>query len=492
MMDRQTPFGVRLAELAARAPGRPCVTEGTTTVTRRELEDRSNRLARVFADLGVSAGSLVTVGLPNSVQFVESVVAAWKLGATPQPVSFRLPAAELEAILELADPSLVVGLDTGGSRPNLPQGFTAPDDVSDAPLLPVISPSWKAPTSGGSTGRPKLIVSTTPAVAELVTEQAQLLRGVPDGVHLATGPLYHNGPFAFGLGSLLIGCHLVLMRRFDPLEALALVERERVDWMYAVPTMMSRIWKLPAAQRAGYDLRSLRTVFHMAAPCPPWLKRAWIDWLGAETIWELYGGTEAQSNTIIGGAEWLERPGSVGRPTSGEIRIKGPDGEDLPAGTVGEVFMRPAPGTSTYRYIGAQARALGDWESLGDMGRLDADGYLYLTDRLGDMILVGGANVYPAEVEGALLEHPEVISACVVGRADEDLGSRPHAVVQVAREGSLESEALRGYLLTRLEPHKVPRSFEIVTTPVRDDAGKVRRADFAGGTAVTGRMEAPR
>jgi bile acid-coenzyme A ligase len=243
-----------------------------------------------------------------------------------------------------------------------------------------------------------------------------------------------------------------------------------------VPTMMLRIWRLPEEERLAHDLSNLKAVWHLAAPCPPWLKQCWIDWLGPERIWELYAGTEAQAATIISGAEWLAHQGSVGRTVSGEIRIVGPDGDDLPAGEVGEVYMRPPdPDKPTYRYVGATARTLGDgWESLGDMGWLDADGYLYLTDRRTDMVLVGGSNVYPAEVEAALDEHPSVRSCAVIGLPDEDLGSRLHAVVQV--EGEVTAEQLRAHVAERLASNKVPRTYEFVDDPVRDDAGKVRRS----------------
>jgi len=196
------------------------------------------------------------------------------------------------------------------------------------------------------------------------------------------------------------------MPRFDGARALALIERHRVDWMYAVPTMMHRIWRLPEGERTRFDLSSLRVVFHMAAPCPMWLKEAWIGWLGGDRVLELYGGTEAQSITVISGNEWLEHRGSVGRVILGEMVVLDPDGRELPPGQVGEIWMRRgADAPASYRYVGAIAKSRpGNWESLGDMGRVDEEGYIYLSDRDTDMILVGGANVYPAEVEAALDE----------------------------------------------------------------------------------------
>jgi len=299
---------------------------------------------------------------------------------------------------------------------------------------------------------------------------------LPGRVHLVTGPLYHNGPFSAAMGSLFLGGHNIVMTRFDALTALELVERHRVDHMYLVPTMMLRIWKLPPEERTRHDLSSLRIAYHLAAPCPPWLKEAWIEWLGPDRVWELYGGTEQQVITVLGGAEWLRHRGSVGRPVrDGRIRILDPEGAELPPGEVGEVFLKRAEGTPlTYRYVGATARSREGWESLGDMGFLDPDGYLYLTDRLNDMILVGGSNVYPAEVEAALEEHPAVRSSCVIGLPDDELGSRVHAIVQAPSE--VPDEELRAHLAERLAPYKLPRSFERTDQYLRDDAGKVRRS----------------
>jgi bile acid-coenzyme A ligase len=218
-------------------------------------------------------------------------------------------------------------------------------------------------------------------------------------------------------------------------------------------------------------------LWHLAAPCPAWLKQAYIDWLGADVIWELYGGTEGQGSTVITGAEWLLHRGSVGKPVETcEMKIVDEAGNTLPPGEVGEVFMRPkaGPGT-TYRYIGAEAKSMaGGWESLGDMGYLDADGYLYLSDRQTDMILSGGANIYPAEVEAAIDAFPGVRSSAVIGLPHEDLGNSIHAIVDVP-DGSVTTAALLTHLAERLVRYKVPRTVEFVTEPLRDDAGKVRR-----------------
>lgn len=240
---------------------------------------------------------------------------------------------------------------------------------------------------------------------------------------------------------------------------------------------MRRIWALPEPVRARYDLSSLRTLWHLAAPCPAWLKECFIEWLGPEVIWELYGGTEAQGSTTIRGDEWLTHRGSVGRPVpTCEMKIVGENGENLPSRAIGEVFIRPVsgPGT-TYRYVGANAKIIeGGWESLGDMGWMDEEDYLYLTDRLADMILCGGANIYPAEIEAALDAFPGVRSSAVIGLPDEDMGNRLHAIID-RPEGPADEAELTAHLRDRLAGYKTPRSFEYVAEPLRDDAGKVRR-----------------
>jgi bile acid-coenzyme A ligase len=471
-------YAQRLTDLAAAAPDRLAITCGDEHVTRSELDRAANRMARDLAARGVGLGDMVTIALPNSVGWFVAVAASWKLGAVPQPVSARLPARELEAIAELADPKVVVGVEPGTftDRICLPSGYTSPPDVDDRPLPDAVSPAWKAPTSGGSTGRPKLIVSGDPALVD--PEQPSPLLFRPDGALVVPGPLYHNGPIVWSCSALLHGNHVVVLPRFDAEATLAAIDEHAADVVYLVPTMMRRILRLPDDVRARYDLSSLRWVWHLAEPCPPWLKQAWIDWLGPERIIELYAGTEGQTATVITGPEWLEHRGSVGRTISGEMVVLDPDGNPVPAGEQGEIWMRSGRETPTYRYIGAEARAReGGWESLGDMGWLDEDGYLYLGDRVQDMVLSGGANIYPAEVEAALQEHPAVESVVVIGLPDDDLGNRLHAIVEAdARE--VTDDDLRAFLADRIVRYKIPRSFEFVAEPLRDDAGKVRRAQL--------------
>jgi bile acid-coenzyme A ligase len=469
-------YGRAFAWHAERHPERDAVVHGETRVSFHALDRRANRLARAYAERGVRADDLVTIALPNGAEHFAATLACWRLGATPQPVSARLPERERRAIVELAQPSLVVGAPEGETyaSASLPVEFEPAATISDAELPDRISRNVRCMTSGGSTGLPKLIVDLVAAQVDPGIAENGMRAG---GVTLAPGPLYHAGPFITAWQTLLSGGTLVLMSRFDPEEALALIERHRVEWVLFVPTMMQRIWRLPDETRRRFDVSSLRRVMSTGAPSPVWLKRAWIEWLGAEKVFEAYGGTERSGGTMISGTEWLEHPGSVGKPTLGrKIRSQRPDGSECAPREVGEVFMMPPGGRgSTYRYIGAEPTASPDgWETLGDMGWLDEDGYLHLVERKSDMILVGGSNVYPAEIEAALDAHPAVRSSAVVGLPDEDLGNRVHAIVDAI--APVGEDELRAHLTERLVVYKIPRSFEFVHEPLRDDAGKVRRS----------------
>ena len=352
------------------------------------------------------------------------------------------------------------------------------------PVPAVLGPSFKAMASGGSTGRPKLIVAKVPTEFDPEVPAVQMQ---PGDVQLVPGPLYHNGPFSFSMFGLFVGSTLAVLPRFDAAEALRLIEASRVTWVFFVPTMMHRIWNLP--DRESYDVSSIRQVFSTGAPWPAWLKAGWIEWLGPERIREGYGGTESQGGTSITGTESLAHPGSVGLPQGGcGMRILDEHGHEVPTGEVGEIYFMPAtgPGT-TYRYLGAEAKAHDGWETIGDLGYVDDEGYLYLVDRRTDLIVTGGANVFPAEVEAAIESFPGVRSCAVIGLSDDDLGQRVHAIVDlpgVVADGAADTaladtaltDALRAHLRDRIAPYKVPRTFELVHEPLRDDAGKVRRS----------------
>jgi bile acid-coenzyme A ligase len=473
-------FPARLVELADQDPDRPAVSCGDIVVTRSELVSAGRTLARELASLGVGHGDFVTIAVPNSVDWFISCVACWSLGAVPQPASAKLPGRELAAIVELAGSKAVIGAppEVHDALPSdvahLPLGHRPDDRFDDGPLPDSISPAWKAPTSGGSTGRPKLIVSGDPAVTDPAAPPPLALAA--DGCLVMPGPLYHNGPAVWACQALLSGNHVVVLPRFDAAATLEAIERHRADVVYLVPTMMKRILRLDDEERLAADLTSLRVVWHLAEPCPMWLKEAWIDWLGPERIFELYAGTEAQASTIITGTEWLGHRGSVGRVVNGEIKICDPDGNNLGPGEEGEVWMRSGRAEPTYRYVGAEAKQLsGGWESLGDMGWFDEDGYLYLGDRVQDMILSGGANIYPAEVESAIAEHEGIESCAVIGIPSEERGSDVHAIVQ-ADPAEVDREELLEFVAERLAVYKLPRTIEFVDTPLRDDAGKVRRS----------------
>jgi bile acid-coenzyme A ligase len=468
---------------ASRQPENPCLTFGGTTLSWRAFAERCEWRARRLAESGVSEGDTVSIILPNGFSFYETTFAIWKLGAIPNPVSLNAPQLERDAVLRLAAPKVIEVQNATADA----QGNSALDADSRPPVFPgngipgKVAPFWKVICSGGSTGRPKLIVDHMPGIWEMGTE---VLGMRPGDTVLNPGPLYHNAPFTFAHVALFGGGHLVEGGKFDPEMALALLARHRVAWVCLVPTMMSRISRLHASVRARYDLSSLRRVIHMAAPCPAWLKEFWIEWLGPERVYELYGGTERQGTTVISGSEWLTHRGSVGKVQSGsKLRILDAEGNVVGPGTVGEIHFLPDGGAgSTYHYIGDESRRNGTWESLGDLGYVDEEGYLYLVDRRIDLIISGGANIYPAEVEGAIEAHPAVAAAIVVGLADDDLGEVVHALVErAANEAAVTQRELIGFLRTRLSPNKIPRSFEFVPGPLRDDAGKARRTELREG-----------
>ena len=472
----QQSYGKRLAELADAKPDHVALICEGERLTRREFDFRANQLARVYADHGLGEGDRATLALPNGIEFFVACLAVWRLGAVPNPVSNRLPEPERKAIIERANPALIVGT-TDASASDvacLPEGFSPDASVSGAPLPDRTPPNERAMASGGSTGTPKLIVAANPGVydEDFASAVFKAKRAV-----LVPGPLYHAAPWSSAWQALFGGCTVVVMTRFDARKTLELVQQHRIDRMGLVPTMMQRILRLPPGEREQYDVSSLEFVMTGGAPCPPWLMRAWIDWLGPDVMHEAFGPSERIGGTFITGREWLAHPGSVGTPVGGaQIKILDDEGQPVPAGVMGEIYMMPAGGPgSTYQYVGAEAQATEDgWESVGDMGYLDDDGYLYLGDRRSDMILSGGRNLYPAEIEGVLDSFPGVQSSAVIGLPDDDLGQAIHALVEPERE--LSAEAIRDHVAANLAHYKVPRTIEFVREPLRDDAGKLRRA----------------
>ncbi|BAX90588.1 AMP-binding protein [Mycobacterium shigaense] len=480
MSEPTPPIGAQISALAELAPDEPAVSCDGVTLTRRELDRSTNRLARAYAERGVGVGDYVTMVLPNSIEWIQVAVACWKLGAVPQPLSARLPDAELQGLVGLRPPALLVGRDSH-EIPSLPTGFVPDPALSDAALPEAVSPVWKAMGSGGSTGRPKLIESG--GDSRIPAAIGYPLGAQEGDTTLVPIPLSHNTGFTTATIALIMRHHLVVMSRFDPHGFLRLITDHRVTFLTTVPTIMQRALPVYHADPDDYDLSSLRRFWHMGAPCPPAVKEAWIDLVGPEVVWELYGGTELQALTFIRGDQWLTHRGSVGVVVAGEMKVLDDDANPCPPGVVGEVYMRPAPGSApTYRYVGASAKSRDGWESLGDLGYFDEDGFLYLSDRRVDMFTVGGRNVYPAEIEGALSAHPEVLSCLVVGVPDPnagDLGQVPYALVHTADGSTLDAAGVREFLRERIAGYKVPPSaefIEFVDTPLRDDAGKARRS----------------
>ncbi|MBL4800854.1 MAG: AMP-binding protein, partial [Emcibacter sp.] len=327
---------------AQRKGAAPAVTYPDGTLTWRELDLRSNQRARMLASLGVKQDDLVVIMLPNGTEFHEAVVGVWKAGATPCLLPSKLPGREASDIIALAAPAVVIGDVPFAYDGQIIAPGAALDQFSDAPVKDAGAVSWKAVASGGSSGRPKIVVDTTSAFIDTDAAPYTPLGFSDNGTMLNPGPLYHNMPFHFTSMALMAGSHVVGMNRFDAEEFLRMVDRYKIEFVAVVPTMMQRIWALPESVRASYDMSSLNSVWHMSAPCPQWVKHAWIDWLGPDKIFEAYGGTEGGSGTAITGQEWLDKPGSVGKASHGNLLILREDGSEADVGEIGEVHFPPA------------------------------------------------------------------------------------------------------------------------------------------------------
>lgn len=471
-------FNEQFAHLADTGGDIDAIVDANGALTFADLEVSTNQLARLFQEYDVVAGDYVLISTPMCSLLLQSAIAAWKIGAVPMPVSDRMVQSELDAIIELGRPRIAV--DTTDRTVSVPRvsGIDQLQGYNSESLPPMVPPHLKAPTSGGSTGLPKLIVSGSPGDPASIIQTGQTM-GVPtDGVCLITAALYHNAPFSDALAALALGNTTVLMERFEAETTLQMIEEHRATWVYAVPAMMQRIWKLPDEVKYNYDLSSVETFFHVAAPCPQWLKREWIDWLGADVIYELYGPTEGQAATTITGREWLEHPGSVGTAIVGEVSIRDENGQEVSSGQTGEVWLRRGAGEPpSYHYIGANGESQdGNWETVGDIGWMDDDGYLYLTDRRSDMLLVGGVNVYPAEIEAATDMHPAVLASCVVGLDEPELGKVPVMVIETG-DGEIPDN-FHDFLSNQLSRVKIPHQVVATTQRLRDHAGKIRKRDI--------------
>ena len=476
-MDGATTIVERIRRLAADDPDAPLLTvvgaDGTEQRwTAADVDRRSSQVAAALAAKGLGQADRLGLGLRNSPELVASAIAAWKVGATPVPVRWDLPAWEGERLREVVDARVHLDDD------DLPWlRATAGDPVPDLP--DVLAPRMMGICSSGSTGTPKIIVSALPALYNDVfsTPMMEQWRPVtrPQTV-LVLAPMYHVNAFAT-LHNLLSGDRLVVLERFDAAQALDAIERHRVTCFTATPTMLQRLADLPGID--DRDLSSLDWILQGAAPMPPSLVHRWIDLIGAERILMAYGMTEAIGITALRGDEWLHYQGSVGRGIRNtEVRILGEDGLERPIGEIGEIYLRsPSYGGSDYLGDVPTPRSTADgFQSVGDLGHVDADGYLYIADRRVDLIISGGANVFPAQVEAALIDHPQIADVVVIGLADEQWGRRVHAIVEPVDRGNPPSAAeVIAYAKGRLAAYKVPKTVEFVDAMPRSAATKVNR-----------------
>jgi fatty-acyl-CoA synthase len=498
-----------LADFAASAPDRAAVVMGSSgrRITFAELDDRSRRLAGVLDDLGLQRGDHLAVVMENHPSYYEVVWAGLRSGLYVTAVNSHLTAEEAayivddcaattvvttEALADLAD--CMVGL-TPKVRHRLLIDGVADDHLDYEALVGARSPrpldadqrGMVMLYSSGTTGRPKgikfpLPPPDSPLGEWEIAEHSRQRYGFEESmVFLSPAPLYHAAPLRVSLAVQCVGGTSVVMERFDPAQALTLIGRERVTHSQWVPTMFVRLLKLPESERTGHDLSSHRLATHAAAPCPVEVKEQMIAWWGP-IIEEYYAGTENIGSTAITSAEWLEHKGSVGRPSYGAvIHICDDEGQELPAGGIGTVYFEDT--TATFVYHGDQEKTASiahpehpTWRTLGDVGRVDDDGYLYLTDRRAFMIVSGGVNIYPQEIEDVLVTHPKVLDVAVFGIPNDDMGEEVKAVVQPvddADPGSALAEELDAWCAERLAGYKRPRTYDFVEQLPRLDNGKL-------------------
>ncbi len=473
------------------------MSDGAATLTYRELDDRSTRLANMWTAQGLQRGDRIAILLDNRPEYFEVVWAALRSGLYYTPVNTHLTAPEIRFIVEDCGARSVVTAPrfadvVGGIEPEIALmvdgGGDGWDDydarIAEADASPLAQEPEGAGMfySSGTTGRPKGILFPPPdrAVSDpnpLVMPDSPL--GLhEDVVYLSPAPLYHTSPVVSGTIVHRYGGTVVVMPRWDAERCLAAIERFRCDAAQFVPTMFVRLLKLPEETRERYDVSSLRRVSHAAAPCPVEVKQRMIEWWGP-IIWEFYAGSENVGSTAIGPDEWLEHPGSVGLPRFCEVHICDDAGAEVPVGEVGNIWF-DTPGAAMEYHNDpdktAQARNEHGWFTMGDVGYLDDDGYLYLTDRRSFMIISGGVNVYPQEAENVLIMHPSVLDVAVVGVPDDDLGEVAKAVVQPSA-GVEPDEELAGELLAYCAEHlaryKCPRSVDFVEELPRQETGKL-------------------
>ena len=471
-----------------------------------EVAETGRRVTCVLEDVGVPLGGGVALIGANTPEFLAAYRGAVWSGRYSTALSWRWTADDVayvagncEASALFADarwPELAAAaapgfaadarFSIGGPLP----GFRPWADVGRTPAEPHGPPLAGAAMlyTSGTTGRPKGVrrpLPGTPPPHQMAAGGATMLTAflaepglASEAPHLVTCPLYHSGPLAYCDGALLLGADVVLMERFDPEEFLALVEEHRPASTFLVPAQFVRLLRLPEPVRRRYDLSSLRLVVHGSAPVAVEVKRAMIGWLGP-VLYEFYGGTEG-GGLGIDSRTWLAKPGSVGRPYRPglEVLVLDEQGTAVAPGSEGLVYFRDG-NQEPFSYKDDPAKTAEAWRdgafTLGDIGYLDGDGFLFLCDRRSDVIVSGGVNIYPAQVEGVLVEHPAVADCCVVGVPDDEWGERVHALVQLAPGASLDADAADAHCRRRLAGYQVPRSWELVTDLPRTETGKLAR-----------------
>lgn len=506
------PTRTDLGVWAARKPGAEAVVivdvDGTgpaERITYGQLDGAANRLARALRRARLRRDDRIAFVLGNEAAVFTVFWAAMRTGLHVVPVNRHLLAGEIRYILDDAEVSAVIGSVKGGAAwseaADNRRGLRLRLDVEDT-LAPAMQAESADPLddaeegqlllySSGTTGRPKGILRPLPGFGPGAgpTTGSELAAGfglVDGDRYLSTGPLYHSAPFAFSTAQQRIGATAVVLSRFDATAALRLLAEEAITTSQWVPTMFSRLLALPDDVRRAFSAPRHRLALHAAAPCPVGVKREMIAWWGPILV-EYYSASEG-GRTMITSAEWLERPGSVGRHwRGGRVWVLDDAGEPCPPGTVGRVFFDAPPPESRFRYLGDPEKtneaydATGDRFGVGDVGWLDDDGYLFLADRGGDLIISGGVNISPREAENLLLEHPAVDDAAVVGLSDDDLGQRAVAVV-VPAAGVDAGEALADSLLAHCRAHlaryKCPRELRFAATLPRSEAGKLLKRDL--------------
>jgi len=472
-------FGRRLTMLAEANPDGPALVvvarDGTErALTWSGLDRAANQWGRVLQSASVSQGAMVALSIPNSTELVVAALAAWKVGAVPVPMRWDLPDWEQQRLLDVIDPALVL------SETNVTALADTARGESDSPLPELVSPAINGICSSGSTGLPKIILNTAPAMWTELVGVPFIAQWAPVTLPqkiLVPAPMYHTNGFAT-LTSLLSGDQLVVLEKFDAALTLDTIERHRISTFTATPTMLARIADLPGVE--DRDLSSVAWILQGAAVMPQKLLRRWFELLSPERVVMAYGMTENLGLTALRGDEWLEHPGSVGRGfRDTDIRVVDDHGNVVGPDTLGEIYLR-APMNDQYRYLGGAPplpTTPDGFTSAGDLGTLDADGYLYIADRRTDMIVTGGANVFPAEVESALIDHPEITDVVVLGIADEQWGRRVHAVVQPTDITHPPTEqAVIRFAKDRLAAYKVPKTVEFIDEIPRTAATKVNRS----------------